>query len=136
MSPAELALQARRGQVGDVADHPGHAHARVGRAAGAVVAAALPGRVAHDRLARDRVPGHALRVQGVGAGDHDDGIDLIREQDRPLVRLHPAERAAGHRGQPLDAQRVKERPLGPDHVRDGDHREIRPVRPARRRVGG
>jgi len=26
------------------------------------------------------------------AGDHHDGIDLIRKQDRPLQRLHPAER--------------------------------------------
>ena len=31
--PAELVVQRRRGQVGDVADHPGHAHAGVGRVA-------------------------------------------------------------------------------------------------------
>ena len=107
----------------------------LGRAARAVVVAALPGRVAHDRVTRDRVPGHALRVKGVRAGDGHDGIDLVGKQDRPLERLHPAERASGHRRQPLDTERVQERAFGPDHVRDRDHREVRPVRPARRRVG-
>ena len=53
--PAELVAQRQGGQVRYVADHPRHAHAGVGRPAGAVVAAALPGRIAHDRLrARSR----------------------------------------------------------------------------------
>ena len=46
----------------------------------------------------------------------------------------PAERAAGHRREPLDPELVEERALGSHHVRDGDHREVRAVRPAGRRV--
>jgi hypothetical protein len=30
-------------------------------------------------------------VQGVGAGDRHDGIDLIGKQDGPFEGLHPAE---------------------------------------------
>ena len=133
--PVELLLQRLAGQVGDVADHPGHAHAGVGLAAGAVVVAALPGRVRPDRLAGDRVPGHALRVEGVRAGDGHDVVDLVREEHRPLERLHPAERAAGHRREPVDAELVEEGALGAHHVGDGDHREVRPVRRAGGRVG-
>ena len=117
-----------------MADHTRHAHAGVRRIGGVVVAALLPRRVAHDRLAGDRVPRHALRVQGMCAGDRHDGVDLVGEHDRPLERLHPTERAAGHRGEPLDPQRIQERALGPDHVRDGDHREVRAVRAPRRGV--
>jgi hypothetical protein len=75
-----------------------------------------------------------LRLEGVRAGDGHDGVDLIGEQDRPLERLHPAERAAGHGREPLDAELVQERALGPHHVRDRDHREAGPVGRARRRV--
>ena len=58
----------------------------------------------------------------------------LGKQDRPLQRLHAAERAAGHRREPFDPEHVKERALGPHHVGDGDHGEVRPVRLARRRV--
>ena len=109
-----------------MADHPRHAHAGVRRLGCVVVAALLPRRVAHDRLAGDRVPRHALRVQGMRAGDRHDGVDLVGEHDRPLERLHPTERAARHRREPLDPERIQERALGPDHVRDGDHREVEP----------
>src|SRR6202042_531709 len=63
-----------------------------------------------------------------------DGVDLIGEQDRPLQGLHPAERASGYRREPLYAELAEKRPLGPDHVRHGDHREVRSVRPAGRRI--
>ena len=100
----------RRGQVRDMADHPGHAHAAVGGAARPVVAAALPGRVAHDRLTRDRVPGDALRVEGVRGGDRHDGVDLIGKQDRPARR--PASRRAT-RPPPPPAARCRVRPGTP-----------------------
>jgi len=74
-------------------------------------------------------------VQGVSAGDGHDGLDLIRKQDRPLERLHPAERATGHGRQTLDPEHVQERALGPHHVRDSDHREVRAVWLARQRIG-
>ena len=133
--PAELVAQRQLGQVGDVADHARHPQAGIGRTACAVVVAALPGRVAHDRGTRDRVPGQSLRVEGVRAGDRHEGIDLIRKQDRPLERLHPAERASGYRRKPLDAECGQERALGPYHVRNGDHGEVRPVRLSGGRVG-
>ena len=98
---------------------------RARRAAGAVVVALLPVRIGHDRVAGDRVPGHALRLQRVRAGDRDDRVDLIRVEHRPLERLHAAERAAGHGGQPRDAELVEQRPLGAHHVGDGDHRKVR-----------
>ena len=70
----------------------------------------------------------------MSAGDRHDGVDLIGEQDRPLERLHAPERPPGHRREPLDPKLVEERALGSHHVRDGDHREVRTVRPSRRRV--
>ena len=76
-APAELAADRDRGEVRDVADHPRHAHAGRGRASGAVVVAVLPVRVGGDGVARNRVPRHALRLQGVRAGDGDDRIHLV-----------------------------------------------------------
>ena len=90
-APSELGAERHRGQIRDVANHPRHAHAGVRLAAGAVVVAALPRRVGHDRAPRDRVPGDALRLERVGAGDRDDRVDLIRVEDGPFERLHAAE---------------------------------------------
>ena len=129
-----LSPSAERREVGDVADHPGDAHAGVRCVVGAVVVAVPPRRVAHDRLPRDRVPGHALRVEGMRAGDRHDGVDLVGVQDRPLERLHAPERAAGHRREPLDPELVQERALRSHHVGDGDHREVETVRLPGRRV--
>jgi hypothetical protein len=96
--------------------------------------AVLPVGVAHDGVASDRIPRQALRVQGVGARDDDDAVDLIGVEDRPLQRLHPAQRAAGDGGEPVDAELGQEGALGADHVGDGDDGKIRSVMPAGRRV--
>ena len=85
-----------------MADHAGHAHPGVRPLGRLVVVAALPGRVAPDGLARDRVPGHALRVQGVRAGDRHDRVDLVGIGDRPLQA--PASRRASHRPRPRAAR--------------------------------
>ena len=61
--PPELVGQRHGGQIGDVADHARHAHARVRRAPGGVVVPALPVRIGDNRVARDRVPRDALRLQ-------------------------------------------------------------------------
>ena len=45
---------------------------------------------------------------------------------RPGQRLHAAEAAAHHRGEPLDAERVDEARLRVDPVLDGDDREVAP----------
>ena len=67
--PAELVAERLRREIRDVADHARDAHARVRRAAGAVVVAALPVGIGGDGVARDRVPGDALRLQRVRARD-------------------------------------------------------------------
>ena len=135
LQPArELVAERLRRQIRDVADHAGDAHAGVGLAACSVVVSALPRGVGDDRAARDGVPGDALRLQRVRAGDRDDRVDLIRIADGPLERLHAAERSAGDGGQPLDAEHVEERAFGAHHVGDGDDREIRSVRRAGGRV--
>ena len=127
-TPAELLVQACGRKVGDVANHPCHAHAGIRCAPGLLVVAVTPRWVAHDRFPGDRVPRYALRVESVRAGDRDDGVDVIGIRDRPLEGLHPAERTAGHGGEPLDPERVEEQALGSHHVGDGDHREGETVR--------
>ena len=64
----------------------------------------------------------------------DDRVDLIGVQHRPFERLHAAERSAGDRRQPRDAELVEERALGAHHVGDGDDRES-PSRTAGRSPG-
>ena len=81
--PAELVAERLRRQIRDVADHARDAHAGVRRAAGAVVVAALPVGIGHDRVARDRIPGDALRLKRVRAGDRHDRVDLIADTGRP-----------------------------------------------------
>jgi hypothetical protein len=48
----------------------------------------------------------------------------LRIGERPLQRLHRAERAADHRGEALDAEVVGEAALRLDPVLDRDHREV------------
>ncbi len=88
--PPELIRQPLGRQVGDVADHASDTHSR-DRAVPVVVVPAIPGGIAHDRLPGDRVPGKPLGLKRMGAGDCDDGVDLVRERHRPLECLHPSE---------------------------------------------
>ena len=133
-APPELVVERRGGEIGDVSDHAGDAHSRRRRASGAVVVAALPVRIGGDGVARDRIPGDALRVERVRARDGNDRVDLIAVLHGPLERLHAAERAAGDGGQPRDPELIQERALGPHHVRDRDDWKVGPVGPARCRV--
>ena len=130
---AELLAHGLVGQVGDMTDHARHRQA-VGRAGGAVVVAALPGRVGHDRLPGHLVEGDGLgRVAG-GGGQGDGGDEHLRVIDTPAQHLHAAHRAADDRQQPGDAQVVDEFLLGADHVADGHHREAEAVGAAGGRV--
>ena len=54
------------------------------------------------------------------ASTRSDALGEVRGQAQ---RLHPAHRAADHRVQPLDPERVEQRDLRADHVADGDDRE-------------
>ncbi len=69
-----------------------------------------------------------------GGGDADGREQPLGIVGRPLQHLHPAHRAADHREQRLDAQRVDQHGLGADHVGDGDHREAQAVGPSGFRV--
>ena len=131
-----LSLSDWRRQIGDVADHPRDAHARRWRPARPVVMPVLPVRIGRDRVARDGVPGHTLWQERVGARDRNDRIHLVGVRHRPFERLHPPERAAGHGRQTRDAEHLQKGALRPHHVRDGDDRKVRSVRPAGRRVDG
>src|SRR5688572_17561776 len=99
-----------------MADHAGHAHSRVRGATGAVVVAILPVWISHDGAARDRVPGDTLWLKRMRAGDGHDRVDLIGVRDRPLERLHAAERASGDGAQPGYPQLAQERKIGRAHV--------------------
>src|SRR5581483_9064816 len=66
---AEFIAQRFRREIRDVPHHARDAHAGVGRASGAVVVAVLPVGIGGDRVSRDRIPGHALRLQRMRAGD-------------------------------------------------------------------
>ncbi len=132
----ELRPQRGRREVGDVADHPRDAHARVRRAAGAVVVAAQPVGIGDDGVTRDRVPGDTLRLQRMRTRDRHDRLHFVRIGDGPLERLHATERAARDRRQLVDAELGEKCALGAHHVGDGDHREVGSVRPSRLRVVG
>src|SRR5262249_29393411 len=62
------------------------------------------------------------------------GVDHLRVPDRPLERLHPAERAAAGRQDPPDAEVVEDELLGPDHVADRHDREVDVVATAAARL--
>jgi len=68
------------------------------------------------------------------AGDGDDGVHLAGIEDGPLEALHPAERSARHRRQPLDPELVEKGALGSHHIGDGDDRKVRSVRHPGRRI--
>ena len=131
-----FAVERQRRQIRDVSDHAGDTHARRRRASCAVVVAPLPIRIGSDRVSRDRIPGDALRLERVGARDWNDRADLIAVLHGPLECLHAAQRPAGNDGEARDPELVQQRPLGPHHVADGDHREVGPVGPTRGGVRG
>ena len=131
---AELLRHRLARDVGDVADHARDAQAAHRHHALLVVVAAVEIRVGHDRLARHLVEGDVLRRELGRRGDDDRVAHALGVGERPLQRLHRAERAADHRGEALDAEAVGEARLRLDPVLDRDHREVRAPGLAGRRV--
>ena len=108
-------------------------HARHGQAAhrtlaGAVIAAALPVGIGHDRLSADLMKGDVLRRVAGGSGDRQGAEHALRIARHPFQHLHAPHGAADHGEQPFDAELIQKSSLRPDHVADGDHREIQTVR--------
>ena len=85
--------------VGDEARACARARSPVDRARRRRVVAALPLGVGADGLALHRADGDRERRGAGGAGDGDEGVHLVREQDRVGERGHAAERRAHHRAQ-------------------------------------
>ena len=133
-SAVEFLTHRFRRQVRDVPHHAGDADTRRQRSACAVVIAALPVRVSHDRVGGDRVPGDTLAGQAGSAGDRDARADSIGVRHAPFERAHAAERSAADRQELFDAKQLEGALFGPHHVAHGDHRELQPVGPARRRI--
>ncbi len=100
------------------------------------VVAAVELRVGDDRPPRDLVEGDVLRRQVGRRRDGDALAQALGIAQRPGQRLHAAEAAAEHGGQPLDAERVDQARLRVDPVLDRDHREVAAVGAAvRGRIG-
>ena len=130
---AELLLHRLVAQVGDVPDHARDAQA-LGRRLAAVVVAAAPVGVGHDRLPADLVEGDRHRRLTRRRGQRHAEVRAVGMRDRQLEHLHAAHRAA-HGGQQLaDAEVIEQQHLRVHHVPDGDDREVGAVRPARGRV--
>ena len=130
---AELGLHRVVAEVGDVADHPRHPQPAPRQCAVLVEVATVEVGVGDDRPSGHLVEGDVLCRQ-VGRGGHGDAVAQPRGvAQRPVERLHAAQAAAQHGGQPLDAQRVHQPGLGVDPVLDRDDGKVgAPGAPGRR----
>ena len=115
--------------------HPRHGEALGGVDSFGEIAAIAPVGVGHDRLAADFVERDVLRGMFGGGGDRQGAIDALGIARRPLQDLHSAHRAAGDAKQHVDAEVVDEHRLGPNHVGDGDQRQVESIGGAGRRIG-
>ncbi len=113
--------------------HAGDREAVARPAARRVVVAAVELRVAHDRLARDLGERDVLRREPRARAREHRGAELAGRVERPLQRLHAAERAADRAAQPLDAEVPAERPVHRHEILHRDRREAQPVRACRSR---
>ena len=92
--------------------------------------------VGHDRLAAGLVEADVLRRLSCGDGDGDGGENAVARLHGPFKDLHAADRSADGEEDVFDAQTIKQRDLGADHVGDGDDREVgAPVGPVRLAAG-
>ncbi len=118
-----------------MADHPRQREAVV-RVVAAVVAAALPVRVAHDGTGGHGVEGETLRVQSGGGRDGRDAVDEPGVALRPVEGVRTAETAADDGVEVVHPDRREEASLSPRPVADGDGGELGAVRVAGPGVGG
>jgi hypothetical protein len=132
-TPREALLERRLASVREHRHHSRRGEARLGRIGG-IVRPPAPARVGVDRLPlRLRQADAPRRVAG-GRGDEHHRLHERRVAERPLQRLHAAERAADDHPDSADPQHLGERMLDADHVADGDRRERAKVGLSRRRI--
>ena len=98
-------------EVGDVGHHPRHGEANVRPVAGLVVAAALEIGVAHDRFTGHGREGDVHRAKAAAGTDRQAEFHRQRVVDRPLQRLHAAERASECRVEPVNLELLQEAPV-------------------------
>ncbi len=125
--PAELLLHRRIAQISYVTDHSGKLETVHGRFS-SVVIPFVPLRVRHHRSPPDFVQRYLLRRGAPGSRNWNHELDVLRVSDRPLQRLHAAERTSGHREELVHSQVVQQFSLDGNHVFNGNYREIQPVR--------
>ena len=133
--PAELAMQRRVRQIGDMRGHPRDAEAAMRMGALLEIAAAVPVRIGHHGLPAEFVKRDVLRRMPRAAGDRQRREHALRIGRGPLQRLHAAHRAADHAEQRVDAEAIEQHGLRAHHVGNGDDRKIQPPHFAGGRIG-
>ena len=113
---AELAVQRRIGEIGDMRGHARDAKPAMRARAFGEIAAAAPVGIGHHRLTADLVEGDVLRRMPRAARDRQRGEHALRIGRRPLQHLHAAHRAADDAEQRLDAEPVDQHRLRAHHV--------------------
>ncbi len=88
--------------------------------------------IGHHRLAADFMEGDVLRRVPGRRRNRQGGEDAFLVTRSPFQDLHAAHRAAHHGEQLVYAQMIDQAGLRFDHVADGNHRKLEPVR----RAGG
>src|SRR5262249_23763066 len=88
----------------------------------------------------NRIAAHHIKSQGLARkprrrGEGDNGLHTLGIIDSPGQRLMPADRAAYHSQQPVNAEMIEQAGLDMHHVPDGYGWEVAAVRLARGRVG-
>ena len=133
-APPEFLGKARFRQIGDMRRHPRHRQPGI-RSLAAIIIAALPVRIGHDRLSSDFLKGDVLRGHGRRSRDAQHAARYfwpVRSEAQPL---HSTHRAANDSIEAVDPQRLQQRNLRADHVADGDDREAHRIgRAVRRRT--
>jgi hypothetical protein len=134
-APAVALLEALPAPVGAHGHHARRGEAGGGRFGG-VVGPVPPAGIGDDGLplglGEPDGPGGVARR----AGDGHDAVHHLREEERPLQHLHPAQRSPHHGADAAHAQGPDQRPLQPHHVPQRHRREAPQPGAARGRVDG
>jgi hypothetical protein len=132
---AELAMQRRVGEIGDVPGHPRDGETAMRERALFEIAPAAPVGIGHHGLPSEFMERDVLRRVARRARDRQCREHALRIGRSPLQHLHAAHRAADDAEQCFDAQAIEQHGLRADHVGNCDDRKIQSPHLARRRIG-